>query len=116
MSKVAQPRISRFAIFFILVLMTCVAWKVLIYALTVNVTPQQDSVFSKQPTRPVNVELHPGSKSSMQSINFSSDNPGNHLTFLRFDVMVKLVYAYYFSIHNSVPDIFKHAYKEHIRV
>ena len=53
---------------------------------------------------------------SIQLINSSEDIPGNHLSFRRFDVIVKLVYAYYYSVYKFVPDVFLNAYKEHVRV
>lgn len=48
--------------------------------------------------------------------NSSVENPGDHLHFLRFDVMVKLVYAYYYSVYGFVPEVFVHAYTEHLGV
>lgn len=45
-----------------------------------------------------------------------SDNPGNHLYWDRFDLIVKMVYAYFYSLHKHVPEIFEYSYTEHIRV
>ena len=127
--RMAQPRISIFTVLITLFTITWVAWKLLINASTFNLTLQPDSGFSMKPavsflsanprshyTPTVNVKPQPDSNSAMQPINSSADNPGNHLNFQRFDVMVKLVYAYYYSVYNFVPDIFTHAYKEHLRV
>ena len=99
MSKVVKPRYFRKAV--IITLLTTV-W--LVWLVMVNVR----SVSFKRNHEP---ELQP-----MQLINSSTGVPGNHLNFLRFDVIVKLVYAYYYSKHNFVPDIFAHAYKEHLLV
>ena len=66
--------------------------------------------------RAVNFKLKPASGYSMQLLNTSQDIPGNHLNCLRFDVIFKLVYAYYYySMDRFVPNIFKHAYLEHQR-
>ena len=55
-------------------------------------------------------------QTSMQFVNSSADSPGKHLSSLRFDVIIKLVYAYYYVTHNFVPDVFTNAYREHLNV
>ena len=99
MSRIAKPRCMRKAIVITFIMSTSLACMALI-----NVGPKSPS------------HLHVDKEVVIQVINSSTDNPGNHLNFLRFDVIVKLVYAYYYSMHNFVPDVFAHAYKEHLRV
>ena len=71
---------------------------------------------SNHNVRAVNFKLKPALEYSMHLLNTSEDIPGNHLNSLRFDVIFKLVYAYYYySMDKFVPNIFKHAYLEHQR-
>ena len=71
---------------------------------------------SNHNARTANFKLKPASGYSKQLLNTSEDIPGNHLNCLRFDVIFKLVYAYYYySMDEFVPNIFKHAYLEHQR-
>ena len=97
MSRIVKPRYFRKAVVITLLTTIWVAWIVLAHVRTVN--------FKR-----LSPEFH------MQPINSSMNIPGDHLNFLRFDVIVKLVYAYYYSKHNFVPDIFTHAYREHLQV
>ena len=98
-SRIAKPRYLRKAV--VIVLLTSLAWMTLKHVGHVVYWKSPSDSDKEVPTQP---------------INSSVDNPGNHLTSLRFDVIVKLVYAYYYSTHNFVPDIFAYAYKEHLRV
>ena len=41
---------------------------------------------------------------------------GNFLHWQRFDVIIKMVYAFFYSTNKHVPDIFERAYTEHLRV
>ena len=122
------PQTFRIAVLLVLLTTLRKAWMVLSNARSKNYALQTNFVFSEQPlkyvankgfhkfTRSEYVQKQSDSKSSMQCINSSVENPGNHLHFLRFDVIIKLVYAYYYSMDKFVPYIFKHAYSEHLRV
>ena len=128
MTRIAKPRYLKFLVGITLLSMMWIVWAGLMTARTAHVKQKPDSEDLMQRmnssadnagnhfARPANFKLKPGSGYSMQLINSSEDHPANHLNFLRFDVMVKLVYAFYYSEHNFVPDIFMHAYREHLRV
>ncbi|XP_053394324.1 uncharacterized protein LOC123524936 [Mercenaria mercenaria] len=45
-----------------------------------------------------------------------SENPSNYLHSDRFDLIVKMVYAYYYVLENRVPLVIQAAYIEHLRV
>ena len=122
------PRFLKFTVGLTLLSMMWIVWAGLMTARTAHVKLKPDSEVSMQQMnssadnaanhfpRAANFKMKPGSGYSMQLINSSEDHPANHLSFLRFDVMVKLAYAFYYSEHNFVPDIFMHAYREHLRV
>ncbi|XP_053394329.1 uncharacterized protein LOC123523536 [Mercenaria mercenaria] len=44
------------------------------------------------------------------------ENPSNHLQSYRFDLMFKMVYAYFYVYKKRVPSVVQDAYTEHIRV
>ena len=48
--------------------------------------------------------------------NIISERPANYLLSSRFDLIIKTVYAYFYSRNRLVPEIFRNAYAEHIRV
>ena len=129
-SRVAKPRVYlKFTFGIILLSMIWIVWTGLKTARTVRVKLKQDHEVLKQRMNSsadipgshtaravINFKLKPGLGYSMKLIKTSEDYPAKHLNFLRFDVMVKLVYAFYYSLHSFVPDIFTHAYSEHLRV
>ncbi|XP_045159481.2 uncharacterized protein LOC123524927 [Mercenaria mercenaria] len=53
-----------------------------------------------------------------QSSNTNSlyENPSNYLQSDRFDLIIKMVYAYFYAHKNQVPQVVQVAYAEHLRV
>lgn len=52
----------------------------------------------------------------LKALNITTEYAGNFLHWQRFDVIIKMVYAFFYSIDKHVPDIFERAYTEHLRV
>ena len=50
------------------------------------------------------------------NLNITTEYAGNFLHWQRFDVIIKMVYAFFYSTNKHVPDIFERAYTEHLRV
>ncbi|XP_045159219.2 uncharacterized protein LOC123524803 [Mercenaria mercenaria] len=50
------------------------------------------------------------------NVYISTENPSTYLQSERFDLIVKMVYAYFYVYKNKVPKVYTEAYIEHIRV
>lgn len=75
-----------------------------------NVTPPERIVKCHQ------YLLRVAGKSETENLKTISENPGDHLHWLRFDVIFKLVYAYFYTLEQKVPSVIEDAYIEHIYI
>ena len=81
-----------------------------------NNTPKMLSDDSKKLKTKRLAEKKSSRRKQLAQIYSNSDSPDAYLHSDRFDIIVKMVYAYFYSVVKFVPDSIKLAYTEHLRV
>ena len=80
---------------------------------TCSVRPAHQNISHDPPKHPDDIPILTYSAKPVQT--FMSQLPTNLLHSYRFDIIVKIIYAYFFSKNGFVPQIIQDAYTEHIR-